>query len=162
MSDAKKILADIEGVLESRMGHTRDEFPHPAAALDALLSHESAARTIPRHGRHWFSDEDRERLRARSASRHLAHGAIDGGGAFIAQALAHIERCQSGEEFTRLMTEIILQAADQIAALHKTAMDALLLQPRPMFWPMPAHAAPHDTPPPPAADNPPPGGIDVR
>lgn len=137
MSDqdsAARTLAQIQAVIEYRLGQPVTEFRSVAHALDALLLHEARAGTIPHRGWRWFSDEDYQRLREAAytpwTSRAVVHP-------LIRHAMVAIERCQTGEDFTHLMAEMLLQTSAELNRLQKMAIDGAALQPKPMYFPLP-------------------------
>lgn len=132
MTDATEMLARVEKMLEYRVGKPMSDFLNVAEALDALLHHETRAGTIPRHGWNWFSPEDYERLckaaYTPTMSRTINHP-------LLPQALAMIERCSTGTDFTHLVAELLIQASAELNRLQKLVLDAAALQMKPMFWP---------------------------
>lgn len=135
MTDAEKTLIGIENVLEYHLGDWRPQYPDAVAALDALLYHKARAGTIHRHGYHWFSDEDYQRIATASLGSRDFRTISGSGSMYATQVLAATERCSSAEDFTHLMAEALMTTFMELDALHKRIVDMASLQPTAMFYP---------------------------
>lgn len=136
MTEAEKTLVGIEDVLERHLGDWRTQYPDAVEALDALLYHKARAGTIHRHGYHWFSDEDYQRI-ATASRGNRDFWTISGPGSIYAmQVLAETERCSSAEDFTHLMAEALITMFTELDVLTKRVLDMASLQPAAMFFPV--------------------------
>lgn len=131
MTEPTEILARVERILEYRVGQPMSDFPNVAEALEALLNHEARAGTIPRHGWNWFSSEDYQRLCKAAYAPGMSSRTINY--PLIHQAMAAMEHCPTGADFTHLVAELLILAAAELNKLQKLVLDAAALRLKPMF-----------------------------
>lgn len=130
MSDSETTLAKIIDLIEYRLGQNITNFADPAQALDSILCHEAASGRIPRHGQHWISEEDRKRIATRTYGIEPSGYVLS---AVLMQFLAESERCESGQQFTAMVVNVLIQTSDHMMYLQKRLIDGLNLTPVTQF-----------------------------
>lgn len=125
---AERTLATLVEVIAYQTGQNPEDITDPVATLDEIFHHKAATGLINRRGRHWFSDEDIARLqgvaygRSFDAMQRPQHPIIH-------QVLAALHSCHTGEDFTHLMAEVMLQAYEQLSNLQGRLLDISALMP---------------------------------